>query len=205
MNPVTVLGNAVLLSAPDERTATVTGAAVRIHQYQGGLEITQVVGTVGGTSPTLDGKIQESEDIGVALATATYDHTGGAAERLITKASAFANYTYTAGDVIKITAATGGVEVGTYLVGSRESDNTITLAADPRLTADATGISSNAFADVSGATFTQVTASDAFESITISADSSEGYIRYVGTIAGTSPSFDMAAIGFGQQKRSAAQ
>lgn len=127
MNPVTVLGNAVLVTKPDRETSTVTGSAVDIRQYVGGLEIYQAVGTVSGTTPTLDGKIQHSAD------------------------------------------------------------------------------GSTGWADVTGATFTQVTASDAGESITISADSSLGYIRYVGTIAGTSPSFDLAVIGFGQQKISAAQ
>jgi hypothetical protein len=58
---------------------------------------------------------------------------------------------------------------------------------------------STSWGDVSGATFTQVTASDASETITISADSSRGYVRYVGTIGGTSPSFDLAVIAFGQQ------
>ncbi|MGA0208264.1 MAG: hypothetical protein ACO3LT_10805 [Ilumatobacteraceae bacterium] len=127
MNTVTLLGNAVLVTKPDRETSTVTGTAVDIRQYFGKLELFQAVGTVSGTSPTLDGKIQDSAD------------------------------------------------------------------------------GSTGWGDVSGATFTQVTASDDEQSITISADSSKGYIRYVGTIAGTSPSFDLAVVGFGQQKISAAQ
>ncbi len=127
MANVTDLGNFILVSKPDRETSTVTGAAVDLNGYIGGLEIYQSVGTVSGTSPTLDGKIQDSAD------------------------------------------------------------------------------GSTGWADISGETWTQVTASDANQAITISADSAKRYIRYVGTIAGTTPSFDLAVIGYGQQKTSAAQ
>src|SRR5947209_7146802 len=73
----------------------------------------QMVGTVGGTSPTLDGKIQESND----------------------------NSTWT---------------------------------------------------DIPGATFTQVTASTSNQAITF--DRTKRYVRYLGTIGGTSPSFAMAVV-----------
>lgn len=47
------------------------------------------------------------------------------------------------------------------------------------------------YADITGATFTQVdnTAGGAFGAVTIKADATKRYIRYVGTIAGTTPSF----------------
>ncbi len=49
---------------------------------------------------------------------------------------------------------------------------------------------SSGWADVSGATFTQVTdAADAHETIYVDADNVKQYIRLVPTIAGTSPSF----------------
>jgi len=122
-HPIT-LGNFVLVSKADRETATVTGAAVLVNHYTGGLEIFQTVGTVSGTTPTLDGKIQDSAD------------------------------------------------------------------------------GSTGWADVTGATWTQVTASDADQAIVVNVDSTKQYIRYVGTIAGTTPSFDLAVVGFGQQQAS---
>lgn len=106
------------ISVPAARTATVTGSGIDLKDYIGGYEITQDVGAVSGTSPTLDGKIQDSAD-------------------------------------------------------------------------------NSSFADVSGATFTQVTTSDKIQSIRIDVDAVRRYIRYVGTIAGTSPSFTMGVNGRG--------
>lgn len=50
---------------------------------------------------------------------------------------------------------------------------------------------STGWADITGATFTEVdnTAGGAFESIIVKADAVARYVRYVGTIAGTTPSF----------------
>ena len=98
------------LSSGAARTSTVTGSWVDVSEYEGDLVIIQDVGTVSGTTPTLDGKIQHASDSG----------------------------------------GTGA-------------------------------------ADVSGATFTQVTASNSKQKITIPAGSVAGWIRYVGTIAGTRP------------------
>lgn len=109
------------LSAPDAETSTVTGSGVDIRDYIGSIKITQDVGTVGGTSPTLDGKIQDSAD-------------------------------------------------------------------------------NSTFADVSGATFTQVTSTGNQQSITLDTRSVQRYIRYVGTIAGTSPAFDMGASLVGKKQ-----
>jgi len=105
------------------RTATVTGSWIDVRQYEGDLVILQEVGTVSGTSPTLDGKIQ-----------------------------------------------------------------------------DATDGSGTGAADVSGATFTQVTASNSKQKITIPAGSVRGWICYVGTIAGTTPSFMVGATGLSRSK-----
>lgn len=49
---------------------------------------------------------------------------------------------------------------------------------------------STGWADVSGATFTTVTASTAIQAIRIQQRDCKRYIRYVGTIGGTSPDFD---------------
>lgn len=107
------------ISVPAVRTSTVTESGVDLRDYVGGYEITQDVGVVSGTSPTLDGKIQDSAD-------------------------------------------------------------------------------NSAFADVSGATFTQVTATNNIQSIRIDVDAVRRYIRYVGTIGGTaSPSFTMGVNGRG--------
>ncbi|MEW6304687.1 MAG: hypothetical protein AB1705_14525 [Verrucomicrobiota bacterium] len=113
---------AASLSAPAAQTSTVTGAAVDIRDYHGKLKVMQNVGTVSGTSPTLDGKIQDSAD------------------------------------------------------------------------------GSTGWADVSGATFTQVTASTNHQSIGVDTRACKRYIRYVGTIAGTSPSFQLAVEFVGQKQ-----
>lgn len=102
---------ALQISVPAARTSTVTGSAVDVRGYTGPLLVVQDVGAVTGTTPTLDGKIQDSAD------------------------------------------------------------------------------GSTGWADVTGATFAQVTAANNIQSIAVQADQTKGYIRYVGTIAGTTPSF----------------
>lgn len=101
------------LSAIAARTSTVTGSAVDVSKNAGSLVILQEVGTVSGTTPTLDGKIQDSDD------------------------------------------------------------------------------GSTGWADVTGATFTQVTASDSYQKLVLDARQVKKFVRYVGTIAGTTPSFTM--------------
>ena len=83
----------------------------RLRGFTGNLLVIQDTGTVSGTTPTLDGKIQNSAD------------------------------------------------------------------------------GSTGWADISGATFAQVTASNNTQTIAVAANACLGYIRYVGTIAGTTPSF----------------
>jgi len=55
--------------------------------------------------------------------------------------------------------------------------------------------------DISGATFTQVTATDSFQKIGVDARVVGKYLRYVGTIAGTTPSFTMGVVLLGQKER----
>ena len=64
-----------------------------------------------------------------------------------------------------------------------------TPTLDGKLQTSADG--STAWTDISGATFTQVTATDSFQKIGIVENQTLGYVRYVGTIAGTTPSFTM--------------
>ena len=47
---------------PAARTATVTGTGFDVSNYIGNITFSQSVGTVTGTTPTLDGKIQDSAD-----------------------------------------------------------------------------------------------------------------------------------------------
>ena len=55
------------------------------------------------------------------------------------------------------------------------------------------------YTDISGATFTSVTASNSTQTIQVNADSVAKYIRYVGTIGGTSPSFTMGVTAIGMK------
>ena len=110
------------LSAPAASTSTITGAAVDLLGYQGKVKVTQDVGAVSGTTPTLNGKIQDSAD------------------------------------------------------------------------------GSTGWADVTGATFTEVTASTNVQSIGVDTRLAKRYIRYVGTIAGTTPSYTMAVNAVGQKQ-----
>jgi hypothetical protein len=103
----------LFLVRPVRATSTVTGTGIDTMGYNDAM-ITLEVGTVSGTSPTLDGKIQESDALG------------------------------------------------------------------------------SGYVDLAGATFTQVTASNNTQKIRLNGKTKR-YIRFVGTIAGTSPSFDLAA------------
>ena len=55
-------------------------------------------------------------------------------------------------------------------------------------------------ADVSGAAFAQITTTAAKEAIGVDTRDCKKYIRFVGTIAGTSPSFNFAALAVGQKQ-----
>lgn len=57
------------------------------------------------------------------------------------------------------------------------------------------------WADISGATFTQVTdAADADEAIGVDLDSADRYVRAVKTVSGTSPTFDCAVMMVGTKQ-----
>ena len=108
-------------AVPAARTATVTGTGFDVSAYNGNITFAQSVGTVSGTTPTLDGKIQDSAD-----------------------------------------------------------DST--------------------YADVTGATFTQVTSSTSLQTLNVDTRSVRKYLRYVGTITGTTPSFGMSVTAIGQKQ-----
>lgn len=101
------------LVPPTAETATFNGTGYDLQPYEGVLRVTQEIGTVSGTTPSLTGKIQSSPD----------------------------NSTWT---------------------------------------------------DVAGAVFTAVTASTDSQTLAIDTRFVQRYIRYVGTISGTTPSFTMA-------------
>jgi len=103
------------------RTSTLTTSGVDLQSYIGQVVIGQLVGTVSGTTPTLDGKIQSSAD-------------------------------------------------------------------------------NSTWADVTGATYTQATASNDVQFIAVDTRLASRYVRYVGTVAGTSPSFTMGVQLLGQKQ-----
>lgn len=108
---------AIQVSPPATRTATFQNSWLDVRQYEGDIVAVQTVGTVGGTTPTLDGSFEDADDI---------SGTGAAA--------------------------------------------------------------------LSGASFGQVTASSSTKKLVIGAGRSRGFIRYVATIGGTTPSFPMAVV-----------
>ena len=64
---------------------------------------------------------------------------------------------------------------------------------------DATDGSGTGAADLAGAVFTQATAAGA-QKMVIPAGSHRGWLRYTGTIGGTSPQFQMAVVGMSRPK-----
>ena len=103
-------------------TATGNGTGVDVSQFVGSIAVSLAAKNTAGTSPTLDVKLQESDD-----------------------------------------------------------DSTYT--------------------DITGATFTQVTATDSFQKIGVDVRQTRGYLRYVGTIGGTTPSFTMGVSLLGIKER----
>jgi len=104
------------------KTATFNGTAFDTLDHDGQVGITQLVGVVSGTTPTLDGKVQSSDTSG-----------------------------------------------GTY-------------------------------ADVPGATFTQVTVTNNHQRKVVDLNNCKRFIRYVGNIAGTTPSFTVGVLFEGLKK-----
>jgi len=104
------------------KTTTYTSTSFDTQGYEGAIAFLQSVGTVSGTTPTLDGKIQDCDTSG-----------------------------------------------GTY-------------------------------ADVTGATFAQVTATGSIKKTAIDVKKLRRFVKYVGTIAGTTPSFVIAVVVAGVKK-----
>lgn len=106
--------------APARKTASENGTGIDIQEYVGDITAILSSSAGGGTTPTLNAKLQESDTLG------------------------------------------------------------------------------GAYTDITGAAFTQVTsASASTQSLTIDANSAKRFIRGVTTIAGTTPTFDMALIAVG--------
>ena len=109
------------LNGTSPRTATFNSTSLDTKDYEGDILVTEDVSTVSGTSPTLDGKIQDSAD-------------------------------------------------------------------------------DSSFADVTGYTYAQRTATGAPATVRVDKRKVRRYIRYVGTIGGTSPSFALSVVAHGQLK-----
>lgn len=102
------------------------------------------------------------------------------------------------------TVTTSAVDVRQYkggmviqqLVGV-VSGTTPTLNGKLQTSADG----STGWTDISGATFTEVTATDNMQKIGVNVRNTSGYVRYVGTIAGTTPSFTMGVVLLAEEER----
>jgi len=115
-----IQANVVELEAPARQTATFNTADIDLTNYSGPFQIILTTGAGGGTTPTLNVKLQDA-------------------------------------------TASGG-----------------------------------AYADITGAVFAEVTgAADSTQMITLQADEMRGFLKVVGTITGTSPTFDMSVVGLG--------
>jgi hypothetical protein len=116
-----LLATPTQVQPPAAKTATFNSAnSLDLKEYIGNVLITQDIGTTTGTTPTLDGKIQDSAD-------------------------------------------------------------------------------NSSFADVSGYAFTQATAAG-IANLNVDTRKVRRYIRYVGTIGGTTPSFTMSVTAYGQKQ-----
>lgn len=112
-----------ILAVPAANVSTLTGTGVDVSAYEGVGRVVLNTAKGTGTTPTLDGKLQDSDAVG-----------------------------------------------GTY-------------------------------ADIPGATFTQVTdAADSLQSIAVDVAAAKGFIRFIGTIAGTTPSFTLGVSFVGVKK-----
>jgi len=60
--------------------------------------------------------------------------------------------------------------------------------------------SGGTYADIAGATFTQVTATSNVQAINVRVSEASAFLRYVGTIGGTTPSFTMGVLFVGKKK-----
>lgn len=113
---------ALQISPPAVRTATFSNGFIDISLYEGQLAFVQSVGTVTGTTPTLDGKLEDADD-------------------------------------------NSGTNV----------------------------------ANISGASWGQMTAAG-ISKLVLEAGKSRKWVRYTGTIGGTTPSFPVAVVMLGRPK-----
>lgn len=97
------------------------------------------------------------------------------------------------GSAVDLNALAG--DIAYTLMSSAGGGTSPTL--DVKLQDSADG--STGWADISGATFTQVTdAADSHETIVVDSDAHKRHVRAVKTVSGTSPTFDcgVTAVGF---------
>lgn len=173
----TFTGNATALSQ-GAQTSTVTGSAVDMNGAPAVNTAAQTVTAVSGTSPTLAGKLQERGYDGTFTANTT---NGSAVVTGITVAG------LAVGDAI----SGAGIPALTT-IATVDSSSQITLSA--AATATATGVTLTAvgaWSDVTGATFAGVAKNAVSNVQTITFQRTKRYLRYVGTIAGTNPSFNV--------------
>lgn len=111
------------ITGPNARTATFTGSWIDVRGYEGDLVFQLHVGSVSGTTPTLDAVLRQA------------DNSGGSSPTNIT-----------------------------------------------------------------GGAFTQVTATNAIETIVVPANAVQGWVNCTSTIGGTTPSFTMAVTVRGRRK-----
>lgn len=117
-------------------------------------------------------------------------------------ASALTNKVLELADTFSTTQTGTGVDcseltgqVAVILSASNQSGTTPTLDVKLQTSATVDGT----YADISGATFTQVTTTDGQQVITLDIDSiATDFVRAVGTLAGTSPVYEYSAslVGF---------
>lgn len=79
----------VMLANLTAQTASTNSAGVDVTSYEGVLACTQIVGTVSGTTPTLDGKIETSNTSGSGYG--SVPTTAGAAAATFTQVTASNN------------------------------------------------------------------------------------------------------------------
>lgn len=101
------------------------------------------------------------------------------------------------------TVTATGVDVSAYKGGLLVIQNVgVVSGTTPTLDGKLQSSPDNStWSDISGATFAQVTASNSIIKVGINVRDGAKYIRYVGTIAGTTPSFTMGVSLLGQKER----
>lgn len=123
------------------------------------------------TPSDINGPLTQTNHVAIAAATSTVTGTG-----------------------MDISSYTGGIAVQ-QLVGV-VSGTTPTLAGKIQSSPD-----NSTWTDIAGATFTQATATNDYQKLGFQVPAAAKYIRYVGTIGGTTPSFTLGVMVLGQKER----